>query len=181
MTTQTTARHLTQAELEAGLDYIKQSPSDAGVLEAIVIRPATNERQVLDAVDVSPEGGVHGDRWVKTSKSFDVSVTLMNSRAAALVAQDKSRWPLAGDQLYVDFDLSEDNLPPGARLSVGEAVFEVSAKDHTGCAKFAARFGADAWQFVNSPEGARLNLRGINVKVVQAGAVRVGDSVKRLS
>jgi MOSC domain-containing protein YiiM len=104
----------------------------------------------------------------------------MNARVAALVAQDPDRWALAGDQLYLDLDLSEDNLPPGARLALGAAVLEITAEPHTGCKKFSARFGLDASRFVNSPEGKRLNLRGVNAKVVQAGTIRVGDVARKL-
>ena len=181
MTTQQEVRHLSMAELEAGLDPIRQSPNDAGTLDMIVVRPKTDERAVLTECVASPEQAIHGDRWANTSKSHDVSVTLMNSRAAMLIAQDKARWPLAGDQLFVDFDLSEDNLPPGTRVGVGEVVFEITAKDHTGCTKFSSRFGADAFLFVNSPEGARLNLRGIYAKVVEGGTLRVGDVVRKLN
>lgn len=178
MTTQT-IRHLSTAELEAGLDHIKQSPSDGGTLHMIVVRPAANERVMLDVCDVSPEQAVHGDRWFTMSASADISVTLMNTRAAMLIAQDEARWPLAGDQLYVDFDLSEDNLPPGTQVHIGTAVFEITKKPHTGCAKFSARFGPDALAFVNSPEGKRLHLRGIYAKVVQAGVVRAGDAIRK--
>ena len=180
MTTEVPVRHLSMAELEAGLDPVRLSPSDVGTLDMIVIRPVSNERVVLDVCEASPEQAIHGDRWNKTAKLAEVSVTLMNSRAAALIAQDKARWPLAGDQLYVDFDLSEDNLPPGTRVQIGDVLFEITAKDHTGCTKFSSRFGADAWTFVNSPEGARLNLRGIYAKVVKAGTLRMGDEVKKL-
>jgi MOSC domain-containing protein YiiM len=106
-------------------------------------------------------------------------VTLMNSRAAAIIAQTRERWPLAGDQLYVDLDLSEDHLPPGTRLEIGSAVVEVTAEDHLGCGKFTRRFGVDAMKFVNSDVGRELNLRGINVKIVTAGTVRTGDAIRR--
>jgi MOSC domain-containing protein YiiM len=115
------------------------------------------------------------------SANPDAQITLMNARAAQLVAQDVERWPLAGDQLYVDFDLSEENIPPGTRLAIGDAVVEVSALPHNGCKKFVARFGLDAMKFVNSPVGKQLHLRGINAKVVQSGAIRVGDSVKKVN
>jgi MOSC domain-containing protein YiiM len=123
---------------------------------------------------------VHGDRWRNVSKNADVQVTLMNSRAIELIAQSADRWALAGDQLYVDFDLSEDNVPAGTLLAVGSVVLEASAKDHTGCTKFSSRFGSDAYKFVNSPEGARMNLRGINAKVIKAGAVNVGDTIRKI-
>jgi MOSC domain-containing protein YiiM len=179
MTTEA-VRHLTMQELEAGLADIRQSPTDAGRLEAIVIRPASGEREILTRVEISPQGGVHGDRWQHVSKNADVQVTLMNSRAVALIAQSADRWVLAGDQLYVDFDLSEDNVPAGTLLAVGSVVLEASLKDHTGCAKFSARFGADAYKFVNSPEGARMNLRGINAKVIKAGVVHAGDTLRKI-
>ena len=104
----------------------------------------------------------------------------MNSRAVALLAQSPERWPLAGDQLYVDLDLSPANLPPGTRIEIGEAVIEVSDKPHRGCKKFAERFGLDALRFVNSEVGYSLNLRGINTTVIRAGVVRPGDVARKL-
>jgi MOSC domain-containing protein YiiM len=108
-----------------------------------------------------------------------MQLNIIGARAVDLVAQDKSRWPLAGDQLVIDLDLSGANLPPGTRLAIGSAVIEVTAQPHTGCAKFIERFGADAHKLVNSPVGRELNLRGINAKVVQAGTIRVGDVVAK--
>jgi MOSC domain-containing protein YiiM len=109
-------------------------------------------------------------------------LNIMNARAVALIAQDRTRWPLAGDQLFVDLDLSDDNLPPGSQIEIGTALIEVSAKPHTGCGKFVERFGVDAQKFVNSPLGRQLHLRGINARVIRAGAVRVGDrAVKRVA
>jgi MOSC domain-containing protein YiiM len=182
------ARHLNQDELEAGLAHILASPREQGVLEAIVIRPATDARQSLPQGELSPEQGLHGDRWAKGGAARpdgrpdpDMQLTLMNARTIALIAQDKTHWPLAGDNLYVDLDLSEDHLPPGTRLAVGSAVLEVSAAPHTGCNKFAARFGLEATRFVNSREGKRLHLRGINARVVEAGTVTVGDLVRKLA
>ncbi len=181
-------RHLNQDELEAGLAHILGSPREQGVLEAIVIRPATDARQSLPQGELSPEQGLHGDRWAKGGAARpdgrpdpDMQLTLMNARTIALIAQDMTRWPLAGDNLYVDLDLSEDHLPPGTRLAVGSAVLEVSAAPHTGCNKFAARFGLEATRFVNSREGKRLHLRGINARVVEAGTVTVGDLVRKLA
>ena len=104
----------------------------------------------------------------------------MNSRVTALVAQEKERWSLAGDQLYIDMDLSKENLPAGSRIQMGSAVLEVSPLPHTGCHKFVSRFGVDAMKFVNSEIGKELCLRGINAKVVQAGTIRVGHKVKKI-
>ena len=178
-------RHLSIDELETGLDAIRQSPKDAGVLELIVRRPGAGEREVIDQGQLSRTEGLVGDSWRQRGSSkrgpyLDMQLNVMNSRVIALVAQDKSRWPLAGDQLFVDLDLSAENVPPGTRLSLGTAVIEVTAEPHTGCGKFASRFGVDSVKLVNSPVGRRLHLRGINAKVVQAGVIRVGDEVRKV-
>jgi MOSC domain-containing protein YiiM len=104
----------------------------------------------------------------------------MNARVIALLAGEQERWSLAGDQLYVDLDLSNENLPPGTRLAIGGALVEVTALPHTGCQKFKARFGRDALVFVNSARGKQLHLRGINARVIQPGKICVGDVVKKV-
>lgn len=163
-------------ELNAGLASIAGSPPDEGRLEMVVRRPAEDEREVVTEARIEPGRGPVGDSWSSRAKvSPEAEVTLMNARCTALLAGTKERWPLAGDQLYVDLDLSERNLPPGSRLRVGEAVLEVSAKPHRGCAKFAARFGDEALGFVNSEQGRAARLRGLNARVVAAGTIRVGD------
>ena len=180
--------HLTAAELEAGLDRIRLSPAEGGTLELIVRRPVSDQREVLPVAELDLANGLVGDNWrARGSRSTpdgsanpDMQLNLMNARAIALIARSRDRWPLAGDQLYADLDLSPANLPPGTRLTVGTAVIEVTAVPHTGCAKFARRFGADAMKFVNSPAGRALNLRGINAKVVQPGTLRPGDVVRKL-
>jgi hypothetical protein len=175
-----TPLHRSPAELEAGLDHVRQSPKTGGTLARIVIRPKTDERIILESVALSPESGVHGDRWAGTGRpNARVQVTLMNSRAIALFAGTPERWALAGDQLFVDLDLADDNLKPGQRLSIGTAILEVSETPHLGCAKFAARFGKAAFELVNSDPGKRLHLRGINASVIQAGTVTVGDRVEK--
>ena len=181
-------KHLTLAELEAGMETIRQSPKDAGVLRMIVRRPDTEAREVLEQAELDPAHGLIGDNWkTRGSRSTpdgsanpEMQINVMNARVIELLAQSQDRWGLAGDQLFVDFDLSESNVPPGTRLAVGVAVIEVTPPPHTGCHKFAARFGADAMKFVNSPEGKQLHLRGINAKIVQPGIVRTGDAVRKL-
>jgi hypothetical protein len=179
---------LDTAALEAGLAEVRRAPKDEGRVELIVRRPGVDEREVLEEATLDPVEGLVGDTWrVRGSTSTAdgsanpvAQVTVMNRRAAALIAGPIDRWPLAGDQVYVDLDLGRENLPPGTRLMVGSAVLEVSEKPHTGCAKFAARFGRDALKFVNSPEGRALNTRGINARVVASGTVRVGDAVRKV-
>jgi MOSC domain-containing protein YiiM len=177
----TAPRELTLAELEAGLDPIRASPRDVGAVEMIVRRPRSGEREVLATARLDPSAGLVGDRWGAVTPPHGEQLTLMNSRAIALLAQDRARWPLAGDQLYVDLDLSVANLPPGTRLAVGDAVIEVSAKPHTGCGKFRARYGLDAVRFVNTGVGKELQLRGIHARIVAAGDVRVGDAIRKLA
>ncbi len=181
--------HPTTAELEAGLDDVRSSPRDEGRVELVVRRPAVDEREVLVEGSLDTTDGLVGDTWrVRGSSSTPdglahplAQLNVMNARAAVLVAGgDTDRRPLAGDQLYVDLDLSYDNVPPGTRLAVGTAVIEVTEKPHRGCAKFAARFGKDALRFVNSPAGRELNLRGVNARVVVPGTVRPGDPVRKL-
>jgi MOSC domain-containing protein YiiM len=164
--------------LAAGLDETQRSPATEGRVELIVRRPAEGEREVLAEGLFDTDDGLIGDRWQGHDPA--TQVTLMNARVAALLAGDRERWPLAGDQLYVDLDLSIENLPPGTQLEIGSVVLEVSEAPHTGCAKFSARFGSDAIRFVNSPAGRALRLRGLNARVVRAGAVRPGDGVRKI-
>ena len=176
------------SELEAGLAEATQSPKDAGVLEMIVRRPQIGARDIIEEGQLDLDEGLVGDSWkLRSSRRTadgtphpDMQLNLMNSRVVALVSQDRSRWHLAGDQLFVDLDLSAANLPPGTRLAIGSAVIEVTAEPHTGCSKFVEHFGVDAMTFVNSRERQELHLRGISARVVGAGAVRVGDTVSKL-
>jgi hypothetical protein len=180
--------HPTAARLEAGLDAIRGSPSDHGPVQLIVRRPAEDAREVLPEARLDRIEGLAGDTWRARPSNLtrdrsphpDLQLTLMNSRVAALVAGGDERRQLAGDQLYVDLDLSEANLPPGTRLSLGSAVIEISDKPHRGCQKFAARFGREALSFVNSAVGRALRLRGVNAKIVVTGTVRLGDPIGKL-
>jgi MOSC domain-containing protein YiiM len=174
-------KQLNMMELIAGLDEVRQSPKAEGVLEMIVRRPEIGEREVLHTGELHLKEGLRGDNWSTRGKPHpDTQLNIMNARTIALVAQSKERWKLAGDQLFIDLDLSEANLPPGSRLAVGTAIIEVTDIPHTGCGKFVERFGADAMKFVNSTVGRELHLRGINAKVWQAGVIRVGDKVTKL-
>jgi MOSC domain-containing protein YiiM len=168
------------AALHEGLAHIAASPHDDGTIEMIVRRPAVDAREVTSSAQVRPGLGLEGDSWgSRPHPSSDAEITLMNARCVALLAGDVDRWPLAGDQLYVDMDLGLQNLPAGSRLRVGTVLLEVSDKPHTGCSKFSARFGDDALAFVNSDDGKALRLRGMNCRVVEVGTVRTGDRVTK--
>ena len=183
-----TEKHRTIRELEAGVDEIRESPRDHGVLRLIVRRPRTGEREAIPEGELDPVRGLVGDNWSTrgSRKTTDgnahpkMQLNIMNARVIALLAQTEERWPLAGDQLFVDFDLSAANVPPGTQLALGSAVIEVTDQPHTGCGKFVSRFGVDATKFVNSPLGRELQLRGINARVVQPGTIKVGDVVRKV-
>jgi hypothetical protein len=177
-----TVHHLSAEELQAGLVGVEAAPLNDGRLEMVVRRPATDQRVQLQKAELSVEAGLVGDNWSLGRADPQCQLTLMNSRAADLVAAgSRGRWELAGDQLYVDLNLGTENLPTGTRLAIGdEAIIEVTAEPHTGCAKFIERFGVEAMKFVNGPVGRPLCLRGINTKVVRGGTIRVGDTLRKI-
>jgi MOSC domain len=181
-----TVQYLTAEQLDAGIDEFRASPDDLGTVEMIVRRPDVDEREVLDECELVVGEGMVGDSYLARGGSAgdgsphpEAQLNLMNSRAIDLVAAgDRERWALAGDQFFVDLDLSVDNLPVGTRLTIGTAVIEVAAKPHNGCSKFAARFGQEAVRWVNRDKHQRR--RGLNAMVVEPGVVRVGDAVTKL-
>ena len=181
-------KHLSTPDLEAGLEQIRNSPKNQSVLDMIVSRPEEDAREIMELADLDVVVGLVGDTWQDRPSARsgdgkahpDMQITLMNSRVADLVAQSKERWPLSGDQLFADLDLSKTNVPPGTRISVGKAVLEATDQPHTGCKKIASRFGVDALKFISSPATEVLQLRGINLKVVEGGEIKPGDIVKKL-
>lgn len=177
----TAPRHLSTAELERGLPEVLASPRELGRLVTIVVRPAANERRVVAAAEVSPEAGIDGDRWVHEEASDPLGqVSLMNARFLLQIAGHDDAVALAGDNLIVDLDLSEENLPPGSRVAIGKnVVVEVNGEPHTGCGKFQKRFGADARAFMNNARGMQLHLRGRYGRVITGGRIAVGDAVSK--
>lgn len=184
----TTGRYLSTAELEQGLDNILESPNDGGELKLIVRRPEVDQRESIGAGRLDVEQGLVGDNWrVRGSRHMpdgsadpEMQLNIMNARVVALLADAPGRQELAGDQLYLDLNLGSDNLPLGTRLAIGDAIIEITEPPHTGCKKFASRFGRDATVFVNSGRGKKLNLRGINAKVTKSGDIKVGDVARKV-
>jgi len=179
--------HRSRQDLNDSLTHIREAPSDGGEVKLIVCRPRSEERKTLTEGYFDCEKGLVGDDWLTRGSSSRAGgeanplaqVTVMNSRVLEAIAGEIRRWPLARDQLYVDLDVSAENLPEGTRLSVREALLEVTAKPHTGCAKFTRRFGLDAMRWVNSEEGMKLRLRGINTRILRSGTVQIGDRVTK--
>jgi MOSC domain-containing protein len=174
-----------EGPFDSHLEAVRAAPADNGRVEIIARRLAEGEREVLEEARLDVDLGLVGDRWAaqdarSTPIFLGAQLTVMNTRVLAAIEADRARWPLAGDQLYVDFDLGIDNLPAGSRLAIGSAVVEVSETPHTGCAKFSARFGSDALRWINSPIGRNHRMRGLNARIIEAGTVRIGDSVRKV-
>ncbi len=180
--------HTTSDELNDKMDWLLDSPKDGGVVRGIVVRPATDEREELQEARLSPEGGVEGDRWASTAQrklkdgrlNPDVQVTLTNARLIELLAKERSRWSLSGDQIYVDMDLSMENLQPGQRLAIGSTVLEISEVPHRGCSKYRSRFGQAGFDLVDSARGRELRFRGVYAQIVKEGTVGVGDQIHKV-
>ncbi len=181
--------YMTQEKLAAGMPAVFDSPKNQGRLDMIVCRPEKYAREELQEGQLDETLGLVGDNWLARAQAdspggvvnIEAQLTLMNTRLVQMVAGEKDRWKLAGDQLYVDMDLSKENLPPGTRLVVGSAIIEVTSKPHTGCKKFVERYGMDAMLFINSPAGKDLRLRGMYAKVVQPGKIKIGDTIEKLT
>ena len=181
----------TTADLTAGLDEVRSAPADDGTVHLVVRRPGLGLREILAEGWFDVADGLVGDSWlaratqrsIAEGRHLDAQVDVMSARMVRLLADDPVEQAYAGDQLYLDLDISVTNLPAGSRIAFGEpggggAVLEVSAKPHNGCAKFVQRFGEEAMLLVNSEVGKELRLRGFNARVVESGPVRPGDAVR---
>ena len=170
---------------DSRLPDVQAAPADAGRVELIVRRPAVDEREILEEARLDRDSGLVGDRWATRDRAttpvhLSSQLTVISTRVLRIIEPDAGRWPLAGDQLYVDLDLGEANLPAGSRLAVGTSVIEISDTPHTGCAKFSARFGSEALRWINSPIGRAHRMRGLNARVVEPGTVRTGDAIRKV-
>ncbi len=174
------SRHLALDEIEAGWDRLPSPPTDTGRVALIVARRADGVRETPERARLSPEEGVPGDRWARrTSHRPDMQLAVMRRDVAELLANGQ---PIthAGDNLFVDLDLSGRNLPAGTRLRVGQALVEVSAEPHDGCRKFMGRFGQAALRFISDRTRRACHLRGIYWTVTEPGDVAVGDPIQVL-
>jgi hypothetical protein len=179
---------LERRDFDTSLPDIDAAPADLGRLMRIVRRPAVDQRELVDTARLDPVVGLVGDTWqargsratADGSADPEAQLTVISTRVLRALEPDESRWPEAGDQLYVDLDLRVDTLPAGSRLAIGDAVIEISAKPHTGCEKFAARFGIDALAWISTPVGKAHRMRGLNARIVEGGTIAVGDVIRRV-
>lgn len=173
-----------QRDLHAQDAFVAAAPR-GGVIARLIARPGRDERVEVTEAVLDPEEGMVGDDWRARGSwakagavaNVEAQITIMSTRVLAAISPDPSRWPLAGDQILADLDISEAAMPPGTRLRIGGTLVEVTSLPHTGCAKFAARFGHDAHKWVWSPEGKALRMRGMYVRVIEGGPIRVGDPI----
>lgn len=183
-----THHHRSFSQLQEGFSKLGTAPQEQGIVSLITCRPESGKRQVLETAELDSLQGLVGDNWLERGSRHtqdgrahpQMQIAIMNTHIIQLIAGSRDRWPLAGDQLYLDLDLSEKNLPPGQQLMIGEVILEISQVPHTGCKKFMERFGQDALRFVNSKEGRALRLRGVNARVVHGGIIHTGDSISKL-
>jgi len=171
------ALHLGMADLEARLAQLTASPTDLGYVSLLVRRAKGGKRDVIRSGHLSANAGLVGDEWVRNpERSSDAQLTMMDLGVARLIANGQSLG-LFGDQLFVELDLSRENMPVGSRLDVGAAVLEITGRPHNGCQKFSSRFGTDALRFVSRPDLRHKNLRGVYLRVLSDGGVKMGDCV----
>ena len=177
--------HLTMHELLDKFSRLLESPSDNGIIDLIVARPSKDERKVLTTAELTCENGLVGDSWKNRNKKPNpkTQITLMNSSFIEMIAGGKENWPLAGDQLYVNLDISKMNLPPGQKVAIGpdnNVILEITDIAHNGCSKFSARFGSDTLRFINAPERKDFRLRGVYAKVIKPGSIKISDPIKKM-
>lgn len=180
--------HRTREELASALPYVAASPKDGGSVALIVVRPDHGRRETPDRVRISAQDGVEGDHWSKGcwletddgAPHPDVQINLMCTRAAEVIAGDPALWPAAGNNFFVDIDLSPDNLPAGTRLALGTAEIEITDQPNKGCQVFIDHYGRDACIFVNTGPGWSLRMRGLYARVVQNGDVRLDDRIRKV-
>ena len=186
---------VSQDSLKKGLDkpinYNQSSPRDNGVVKLLVIRPETHVRTLPNAVVVSVEQGVVGDKWeaectikLENGKSNpDLQIAIINTKVIKEIAQsdfDMDRLALAGDNIYADLNLCEENMPVGQQIQIGNTLLEVTPFPHFGCKKFSERYSVEDLKVVNSTAGKPQHLRGIYVKVIKNGSISIGESIKKI-
>jgi MOSC domain-containing protein YiiM len=171
----------TMDQLEAAWTSEPPAPRDDGSVRLICVRKGGGIHETPGEIEITAHHGLQGDRWSQRDPHADpdgaTAVTLMNVFVAELVGDGEQPLDAAGDNLLIDLDIGTDALPPGSRLTIGEAVLRVSEQPHTGCSTFRDKFGLDALRWVSTPDGRARRLRGVNCSVVRAGIVRVGDPI----
>lgn len=169
------SRHLGRAALEAGIAALR-APADRGTVDLLVARGPAGERRLAPEAWLTIGGGMPGDRWVSQTKyGPDYQLATTRSDLARLFANGQPL-ELHGDNLYLTLDLSRDNLPEGTLIRAGEALLVVTAAAHDGCKKWVQRFGLGPMQLNLDPAYRAQRLRGLYLRVLEEGRVRVGDA-----
>jgi MOSC domain-containing protein YiiM len=172
------ARYRTLTDLEQRLEALPSAPEDDGQVALVVRKCEGGRREILDRIVVAPDSGIPGDAWKRRARpNGDMQIAVMQRDVAELIANGQPL-TLFGDNLFLELDLSAGSLPPGSRVRVGGAILEVTPTAHNGCGKFRERFGDDALRFVSKGELRHRNLRGIYMRVLEAGEVGNGESVQ---
>jgi hypothetical protein len=174
-------KHRSLVEIIAGFEALPPPPKDRGRLSLIVRRYPDGHREILSSTRLTPEEGVPGDGWNRRPpRKIDAQLAVIRIDIAELLAGEQSV-TLVGDQLFVDLNISSENLPTGTRLRVGNAEVEMTPEPHNGCLKFKDRFGQEALDFVNAKATRDQNRRGVYWKVVKAGEITDGCPIEVLS
>ena len=180
---------ISRIQLDQALPDVMAAPKDRAAIGMLCLRPERNQRKFVDQIEVSPQKGIAGERWLESpwlttpegAPHPGIQISILQQRVLDLVWQDRENTPHPGDTFVVDMDLSHDNLPVGQLLSVGTAILKVSDVFNDGCVKWKARYGAAAKDWIVADDHPKLRLRGVLCSVERAGLLKAGDFLTKIA